>query len=98
MDDVNSVSKLEPLHWNKSNYEGEEEEFKHHFVESSDDSCNYVNNQDPGFFQDNNNMETICEESYDSLVNSRTINKNSSDMIHSKNTNAENQGNFKHCV
>jgi len=73
-----------------SNYEilneNYDESIKHHFVENSDDSYNEsIHNQDSNFSPDNNNMETINEESYDSLVASRhAINKNNSEKCASK--------------
>ncbi|ORX81015.1 hypothetical protein BCR32DRAFT_327483 [Anaeromyces robustus] len=81
-DDVNSMSKIEPLNWTKNednSTDNDDELYKHHFVESSDDSYNSFNyssdtNQEAGYSPDN--METINEESYDSLSTSRLgINK-----------------------
>jgi len=81
IDKCNSMSKIEPT----TTDDGEEEGFKYHFAESSDDSytCPNVCNQDSELSPDNtNNMETINEESYDSLSAShKTLNKNSNDKI-----------------
>ncbi|OUM69475.1 hypothetical protein PIROE2DRAFT_2563, partial [Piromyces sp. E2] len=70
-DDSVSISKSSYKHssvdYDESN-ETDDEVLRHHFVESSDDSYNgSTHNQDGSFSPENNNMETINEESCDSL-------------------------------
>jgi len=91
IDDSNSMLKSEPnikknnkpLEEN-SNSDQEDEVIKHHFVENSDDSyTSSIHNQESGFVPDN--METINEESYDSLgASHRALNKNNSEKSVSK--------------
>jgi len=73
-----------------SDHEDEDEIIRHHFIENSDDSYTpSICNQESGFAPDN--METINEESSDSLgVSNRTLNKNYSEKRISKNKPNEN--------
>jgi len=92
-DDYKSMPKLEPSNWSRSNDEVEDGELKHYYSESYDDCYNSACNQDSGLLPDNANMETICEESYDSL------NKNSADKVFkNENQGTRKQKRFQHNV
>lgn len=92
IDDSSSMIKAEPnVKHNSKNFEDnsehEDEVMRHHFVEGSDDSyTSSIFNQESGFSPENTNMETINEESYDSLLGSHSgLNKKNSEKYMSKN-------------